>query len=160
MTGTSKIKHVQQKTINSCVSACFAMLSDGDQDVIYEDFHAAYMANPSGRTVSSYLAELGINYRPMTCEENLDLRQGMVYLASVPSCNGVASFHQVIIDCTGVRPVVLDPAKGTEFGSRGPSRYYVWQKHSVELEGQYEENEYPLFSWVLDYEITPKEVQP
>lgn len=154
------IKHVQQKTINSCVTACLSMLSGVECDIIYGYFHDDYMAKPSGRTISAHMDELGIKYRPMTCEENLDLRQGMVYLASVPSCNGVASFHQVIIDCTGVIPVVLDPAKGTEFGSRGPSRYYVWQKHSVELEGQYEENEYPLFSWVLDYEITPKEVHP
>ncbi|AVJ51848.1 hypothetical protein Vid5_gp93 [Pantoea phage vB_PagS_Vid5] len=154
------ITHVQQKTINSCVSACLAMLSGKDFDVIYDTFHESYMANVSGRSISSALRQFGIDFRVLTSEENMDLLHGKLYLATVPSCNGVATFHQVIIDCTGVRPVVLDPAKGTEFGSRGESRYYVWQKHSIDLEGQYKENEYPLFSWILDYEITPKEVQP
>lgn len=151
------ITHVQQKTINSCVTACLAMVSGKDFDVIYDAFHESYMANVSGRTISSALHQFGMGYRVLNAEENMDFRHGCVYFATVPSCNGVATFHQVIIDCTGDNPVVLDPAKGTEFGSRGPSRHYVWQKPAGE---QYGELEFPLFSWVLDYEITPKEVQP
>lgn len=86
------MRHVQQPTPDTCMSACLAMITGVQVEDIVSNYHQRFK---DGLPLHSALADFG-----MDCSVNSDIYAGMngegVYLLIVPSLNIKAVHHQII----------------------------------------------------------------
>lgn len=136
-----KIIHVNQPTSNSCVSACIAMISGIDVQVVYDEFHDHYKS--CHMNAGEYLLAKGIKTVVGTSESRV--QWGSVYLLAVPSLNVEAGMHQIVLDCQsedlGIE--IYDPNEGYE-----NRKYYVPVDKEIK-----NELEIGLIAYFIDYEI-------
>lgn len=138
------IKHVKQPTLNTCVSACLAMILNKPVEKVIEEFHSRYYNNWE-ITISEYLTKNGV---PHHCSEGggrETLHMGGLFLCTVPSLNIPGALHQIVIDMTDHKFIVHDPIKGWE-----GKKFYVGPDQDPEELGAF-----IIHTWVKDVEILP-----
>lgn len=113
MTEKSLVNHVTQTGPFNCVSACIAMVSNKDIDLVTKEFHDAYRSNKL--EVYDYLTALGVPFTRLLADDRY-VKPDMVYLACVPSLNIVGGQHYIVIevDKTGKSWLIHDPNNGRE----------------------------------------------
>lgn len=138
------IKHVKQPTLNTCVSACLAMILNKPVEKVIKEFHSRYYNNWE-ITISEYLTKNGV---PHHCSEGggrETLHMGGLFLCTVPSLNIPGALHQIVIDMTDHKFIVHDPIKGWE-----GKKFYVGPDQDPEELGAF-----IIHTWVKDVEILP-----
>lgn len=112
-----KIKQLQQPTGNTCVCTSIAMVTASDLTFVIEKFHDDYMSGKIDEF--DILKQLG-SYFIRQGDHNIV--KGRIYIASVSSLNILGKTHSIVIDASGDRIVIFDPAKG-----KLDKKYYVWK---------------------------------
>lgn len=143
------MKLVNQPTSNTCTSACLAMITGMDVNIVISEFHDDWRL--SKNDPKRYLETKGVK-----CEFNDGgafnncLSWDSVFLLTVPSLNLDGKLHHIVVDLRGhgdVDVTVLDPNNGKD-----GKRYYIpWNcepKNNMEV---------ALSSWVLDLEVVPND---
>lgn len=138
------IKHVKQPTLNTCVSACLAMILNKPVEKVIEEFHSRYYNNWD-ITISEYLTQNGVNHHCCEGGGRETLHMGGLFLCTVPSLNVPGSLHQIVIDMTDHKFIVHDPIKGWE-----GKKFYVGPDQDPEEPGAF-----IIHTWVKDVEILP-----
>lgn len=135
------IKHQTQPTFNTCMATCVAMIANVPAAEVIEEWHDKFH---SGRAwLDDALDHYGILYLPGN-HRKMQLINGFIYLATVPSLNVTGGLHQIVVVCQkGESPIVFDPAKGYE------SRMHYVVKHAEDLLP----GEFNLTSWITDFAI-------
>ncbi|HCW3117106.1 hypothetical protein [Citrobacter amalonaticus] len=133
------LKHQQQPTHNSCMSACVAMISNQSVTEVVEQWHDKFHSKAAW--LDDAMDHYSIPYfygHPKKAE----LLSGFIYFLTVPSLNIVGGLHQILA-AVKEGPVVeiFDPAKG-----RDGAKYYVYGECK-----KAEERE--LISWTIDLAI-------
>ncbi|MDB2179364.1 hypothetical protein [Citrobacter farmeri] len=133
------LKHQQQPTHNSCMSACVAMISNQSVTEVVEQWHDKFHSK------EAWLDDAMDHYRiPYFYghPKKAELLSGFIYFLTVPSLNIVGGQHQILA-AVKEGPVVeiFDPAKG-----RDGAKYYVYGECK-----KAEERE--LISWTIDLAI-------
>ena len=113
------LKHQQQPTHNSCMSACVAMISNQSVTEVVEQWHDKFHSKAAW--LDDAMDHYSIPYfygHPKKAE----LLSGFIYFLTVPSLNIVGGQHQILA-AVKEGPVVeiFDPAKG-----RDGAKYYVY----------------------------------
>lgn len=134
--------HQKQPTANSCICACVAMVTGIQVATILSRFHSRVWDD--GMSLGEILEQMGVQHHQAFYGPQA-LYYGKVYLLAVPSLNTPGSFHQVIADCRGESPVILDPAQGID-----GKQYYAWHP-----EKGVDPLAVHLTSWMLEYEVVP-----
>lgn len=133
------LKHQQQPTFNTCMSACVAMISGQPVNDVVAQWHDKFHSKEAW--LDDALNHYSIPYfygHPKKAE----LLPGFIYFLTVPSLNIVGGTHQILA-AVKEGPVVeiFDPAKG-----RDGAKYYVYGEcHSP--------GECELISWSIDLAI-------
>ena len=138
------IKHVKQPTLNTCVSACLAMILNKPVEKVIEEFHSRYYNNWE-ITISEYLTKNGVQHHCSEGGGRETLHMGGLFLCTVPSLNIPGALHQIVIDMTDHKFIVHDPIKGWE-----GKKFYVGADQDPEVPGAS-----IIHSWVKDVEILP-----
>lgn len=136
------VNFVKQPTLNTCVSACLAMILNKPVEKVIEEFHSRYYNNWE-ITISEYLTKNGV---PHHCSEGggrETLHRGGLFLCTVPSLNIPGALHQIVIDMTDHKFIVHDPIKGWE-----GKKFYVGPDQDPEEPGAF-----IIHTWVKDVEI-------
>ena len=133
------LKHQQQPTHNSCMSACVAMISSQPVTDVVAQWHDKFHSKEAW--LDDALDHYNIPYfygHPKKAE----LLPDFVYFLTVPSLNIVGGLHQILVAVKkGLVVEILDPAKGRE-----GAKYYVYGecRNSEECE---------LISWSIDLAV-------
>ncbi|UIU26973.1 hypothetical protein SA80RD_86 [Escherichia phage vB_EcoS_SA80RD] len=138
------IKHVKQPTLNTCVSACLAMILNKPVEKVIEEFHSRYYNNWE-ITISEYLTKNGVQHHCSEGGGRETLHMGGLFLCTVPSLNIPGALHQIVIDMTDHKFIVHDPIKGWE-----GKKFYVGPDQDPEETGAF-----IIHTWVKDVEILP-----
>lgn len=138
------IKHVKQPTLNTCVSACLAMILNKPVEDVIEEFHSRYYNNWE-ITISEYLTKNGVKHHCSEGGGRETLHMGGLFLCTVPSLNIPGALHQIVIDMTDHKFIVHDPIKGWE-----GKKFYVGPDQDAEETGAF-----IIHTWVKDVEILP-----
>ena len=134
------LKHQQQPSSDTCVSACIAMILNQPVSEVINDFHQEYLRGEID--VDEYLHIRGIKCVPLMSTISTMLWD-RVYFLSVPSLNKLGYWHQVLGYFENDKFVLLDPNKGRE-----DKLYYV--EHDVEFT---KPNEFRLKSYLYNFEV-------
>lgn len=133
------IKHQQQPTFNTCMSACIAMVASRPVDEVVELWHEKLQSKAAG--IDNALDYYNIPYfygHPRSAT----LWDGFIYFLTVPSLNIVGGLHEVIaIFADGHENILFDPAMG-----RPGSKYYVFGEPKTD-------NEVEIISWTVDLAV-------
>lgn len=136
------IKHVKQPTLNTCVSACLAMILNKPVEKVIEEFHSRYYNNWE-ITISEYLTKNGVVHHCSEGGGRETLHMGGLFLCTVASLNIPGALHQIVIDMTDHKFIVHDPIKGWE-----GKKFYVGSDQDPEEPGAF-----IIHTWVKDVEI-------
>ena len=137
------IKHQQQPTWNSCMSACVAMILNKPVNEVIDEFHDDYRSEKID--TDEYLRLNGVDCEVLL--SNAKFEAGNIYVCSVPSLNKQAQTHAVIIDMREEFWCIYDPNQGKE-----DKLYYVPNSPDVPLE----ENQVYLITASADLKINFK----
>ncbi|QBZ71713.1 hypothetical protein [Escherichia phage Skure] len=140
----TKIRFVKQPTLNTCVSACLAMILNKPVEKVIEEFHSRYYNNWE-ITISEYLTKNGVKHHCSEGGGREALHMGGLFLCTVPSLNIPGALHQIVIDMTDHKFIVHDPIKGWE-----GKKFYVGPDQDPEEPGAF-----IIHTWVKDVEILP-----
>ncbi|MDS7913019.1 hypothetical protein ACHQJB_15160 [Raoultella planticola] len=133
------LKHQQQPTHNSCMSACVAMISSQPVSEVVAQWHEKFHSK------EAWLDDAMDHYRiPYFYghPKKAELLPGFIYFLTVPSLNIVGGLHQILAAVKeGSVVEILDPAEG-----RDGAKHYVYREcqNSDECE---------LISWSVDLAI-------
>jgi hypothetical protein len=116
---------VQQTQPDNCASACLAMVTGNNIDLVTSQFHALYRGQKI--EMHDYLISMDVPFtRCMAGDRTMPV--DAVVIVSVPSLNIVGGLHYVVIetlpDGSGW---LLDPNRGREGG-----KYYVMHESLVD----------------------------
>lgn len=101
-------KLIHQKTSNTCMSACVAMVLNSDFDTVRQEFHAGYIKHEINPV--AYLRSKGL--KAEKAGNPFELEIGYVYILMVPSLNNPAMFHAIVLDHTCPSgPELYDPTR-------------------------------------------------
>lgn len=134
-----KIKHVKQPTLNTCVSACLAMILDKPVEEVVAEFHDKYYDSWK-TTTYDYLVYNGKRPVPYSGGGVERISTGNVYLATVASLNVPGALHQVVLDLSDSKFIVHDPMRGWP-----GKKYYIGPDEDPEQEGAF-----IIHSWSVD----------
>lgn len=99
---------IYQKTSNTCMSACIAMVMNTDFETVRSEFHAQYTRHESCPV--RYLRSKGMKAEKVGNPFELEI--GYVYILMVPSLNTLGMFHAVVVDHTCPSgPELYDPTR-------------------------------------------------
>lgn len=148
----------QQPDSHNCVTACIAMIVDRSVDELIEELDTLKSSIPEGQVnnwdvedrfahaqfYSKFAAEniVYFGHRPR------EIKQGHVYMLTVPGINIPGNFHSVVLDWTDEHPVILDPSKGRR---NGQAYYYVWGMPSDKIQIMLE-------TWLVRFQIKPTRI--
>ncbi|WPJ68551.1 hypothetical protein OMDBNIEC_00065 [Salmonella phage STP-SP5] len=138
----TKITHIKQPTLNTCVSACLAMILDKPVEEVVAEFHDRYYDNWA-ITISEYLQKYNVRHICCVGGGRETLIFGGLYLCTVPSLNIPGALHQIVIDMRDHKFMVYDPIKGWD-----GKKFYVGVDQDPEEPGAF-----ILHTWVKDVEI-------
>lgn len=138
------VKHVKQPTLNTCVSACLAMILNKPVEEVVAEFHERYYNNWN-ITISEYLTKYKVKHHCVEGGGRETLSFGGLFLCTVPSLHIPGALHQVVVDMTEHKFIVHDPLKGWP-----GKKYYVGADQDPDEEGAF-----IMHNWVLDVEILP-----
>ena len=120
---------VQQQANDTCMTACLAMVTGLDYQLVLDTFDPQYKENYPTFNQSTYLTDLGIEHTLLPAIAPIP-EEGYLYIATVPSLNLLASSHAVVIGFDEEGDfMVWDPNQGRVW-----KKYYVPFKATNELE--------------------------
>lgn len=117
-----EIEHVRQPTLDTCATACMAMVTGLRVSAIQQEFHEAFMVGSIN--IPGYLKGKGFDARPAYSHQRItdfgDLPAvgdkvtdaGNLLVLAVPSLVSMRFLHEIILDMRDGR--VYDPLKGWE----------------------------------------------
>ncbi|WP_145577036.1 hypothetical protein [Yersinia alsatica] len=121
------MKHQQQPTYNTCMSACVAMVASIPVEDAVNRWHDGF--HQKSEWLDDALDFYKIPYfygHPKRGE----LLYGFIYFLSVPSLNITGGLHEILISLPSEGNIkVFDPAMGRE-----NAKYYVYGKPNSEVE--------------------------
>jgi len=111
------MKHVQQQTLNSCMSSCISMITGIDINEVIEQFGNDYISQQNGQDhlIFKYLIKNG--FVPYSGDElsisgSVSILPDYFYILGVPSLGKKGKWHAVVVYFEDDEPVVLDPMYG------------------------------------------------
>jgi hypothetical protein len=137
-----EIKFVQQKCSKSCVVACTAMIINKPFDYVRNLVSNVPTKNSEMRKII-----LDHGFKILFEREFKELLTPGFYTCAVPSLNILARMHQIIIDYTGEKAIVYDPAKGLQ-GKKYYSLSGLYHSNNEHSDGGYD-----LHNWYDVYKI-------
>lgn len=124
------MKHVQQPTFNSCMSACISMITGIDVKIVMSDFGIGYQSRPINQEhlIYKYLIKncfVTCDSCELSVDGSVDFEPGYYYIVGVPSIGIKGKWHSVVIWFKNESMQVYDP-------TRGHGKYYYFGESADE----------------------------